>query len=101
MDVAIGNVPQGSYAFSKPIVVTVTYSGANMVNVADEAALNLLYWDGDSWEPAILTCPEAVRRYRHDLDLNRVDATVCHLSEFSLMGDFTYKTHLTIGLRTR
>lgn len=86
LSASLGGVPQDNFLFSHPITVTVKYSDADLVNNIDENSLVLYYWDGASWQDASTTCPQVDQYRRIDATQNLVEARICHLTEFGLIG---------------
>lgn len=83
---SVEGVPQETFAFSQPVTVAVAYDDGDLWGIWDEGALDLLYWDGAAWQRAYKGCPKEDRTLRRDLGGNRFEVTVCHLSEFALVG---------------
>jgi hypothetical protein len=76
--------PLPGFAFAQPVTVTIGYSDAD-VRWIHEDSLRLYYWDGSDWIDATTTCtPTSV--YVRDLGQNTLGVTICHLSEYGMMG---------------
>jgi len=90
-------VPLESFAFEKPVTVTLQYSDADVEGI-DEGWLWLKYWDGAGWADVAETCEPASAYERHP-DENRLRVTVCHLSEFALLGKGQYRVYLPLVMR--
>ena len=80
---ALQGVPQATFAFNTPVILTVRYDDASLSSIWDEAALNLYRWvEGTGWQPAQESCPEGQRNYQVDRATNTVVVHICHLSEY-------------------
>lgn len=79
-------VPLSSFTFSQPVTVTVPYSAPNLQSILDESSLDLYFWDGTAWQPAVETCPPGQQYQLLDTENDLLVARVCHLSEFDLIG---------------
>jgi ABC-type transport system substrate-binding protein len=82
---SVAGVPQREYTFDGPIAVSVSYGRGRFYDLVDDT-LALYYWDGAEWQDAYMSCAEPDRYQHHDVDNDRFEVHVCHLSEFSLMG---------------
>jgi hypothetical protein len=91
-----GNL-QSDFVFSKPITVTIHYSDGDVAGL-DEDSLMLYYWNGSSWEDAATTCDPALTYHRHP-DENWLAVSICHLSEFALVGAWKYRIYLPLVLK--
>ncbi len=97
---ALQGVPQATFAFNTPVILTVRYDDASLSSIWDEAALNLYRWvEGTGWQPAQESCPEGQRYYQVDRATNTVVVHICHLSEFALMGGTKHVVYLPLVLK--
>jgi len=99
LNASLSGVSQDHFSFSEPITVTVGYNAEDIVDVFDENSLALYYWDGDAWQDASTTCLEADRHERLDATQNLFEVTICHLSEFALIGAKNHRTYLPFVIR--
>ena len=64
---ALQGVPQATFEFNTPVILTVRYDDGSISPIWDEAALNLYRWnEGTGWQPAQESCPEGQRHYQVD-----------------------------------
>ena len=97
---ALQGVPQATFAFNTPVILTVRYDDASLSSIWDEAALNLYRWvEGTGWQPAQESCPEGQRYYHVDRAANVVEVNICHLSEYALIGGTKHVVYLPLVLR--
>ena len=97
---ALQGVPQATFAFNTPVILTVRYDDASLSSIWDEAALNLYRWvEGTGWQPAQESCPEGQRYYQVDRATNTVVVHICHLSEFALIGGTKHVVYLPLVLK--
>jgi hypothetical protein len=81
-----GGHPLDSFTFNSPITLTLHYSESDVAAVS-EGLLKLYYWDktANSWADAATTCsPTSI--YTRNLVANTLSVSICHLSEFALLG---------------
>lgn len=71
--------PLPDFVFELPIIVTIYYSDEDVAGI-DEDTLELLYWDGSSWNDNGITF------VAQDLVANNLTVTTIHLSKFALFG---------------
>ena len=97
---ALQGVPQPTFEFNTPVILTVRYDDASLSSIWDEAALNLYRWvEGTGWQPAQESCPEGQRNYQVDRATNTVVVHICHLSEFALIGGTKHIVYLPLVLK--
>ncbi|MCP4540531.1 MAG: DUF11 domain-containing protein, partial [Chloroflexi bacterium] len=77
LEAYLGAVFQEAYTFDSPITLTLDYTLAGLSD-ADEATLELRYWDGDQWNTDGITVVE------HDAANHRLVVTIEHLTEFAI-----------------
>ena len=73
-------LPLPSFAFEKPVTVTIHYSESDVAEM-DEETLKLRFWDGSGWSSDGITLVE------RNTAQNYVVFTIAHLSEFALFGE--------------
>ncbi len=71
---------QRGYRFGEPVLITIHYSDEDVAGL-DETSLTLEVWNGVGWEDAACDGYE-----RHPVE-NWLSVTICHLSEFALLGE--------------
>lgn len=74
--------PEG-FAFNQPLTITI---GTADLGVDPETAA-LYYWRGSGWADAYLSCPVGRRFKQYDPAAETLTVKVCHLTEFSVMGE--------------
>lgn len=101
LNASINGVPQSTFSFVEPLTVTVSYTTTDIVNIFDENSLALYYWDKEagSWIEAVETCPVAKQFKRLDIDQNLFEVSICHLTEFALMGTKNNRVYLPSVMR--
>ncbi|MBN1889863.1 MAG: right-handed parallel beta-helix repeat-containing protein [Thermoflexales bacterium] len=81
---------RASWPFNGRITVTLEYREQDWMaaNIDPESSLRLYYWNRGSsaWENVATTCGAPVPSYAPFTDANVLVATLCHLSEFALLG---------------
>jgi hypothetical protein len=80
--------PAGAgFPFLVPVSITIYYSDEDVAHLTDESSLLLYYWDEATgqWLDAATTCFPALP-YIRDLAQNRLEAHICHLTEFGMVG---------------
>lgn len=87
-----GGVFQPGFVFSEPVTVAIHYSPADLGGKAEDS-LALHTWNGSAWEDA------ACRPVVPHPDENWVEVPICHLSEFTLVGQGGYRIYLPLVLR--
>jgi peptide/nickel transport system substrate-binding protein len=96
----VQGVPQTTFTFITPVILTVRYDDASLSSIWDEAALNLYRWvAGTGWRPAQESCPEDQRYYHVDRATNTVQVHICHLNEYALMGGTKHIVYLPLLMR--
>jgi hypothetical protein len=45
----------------------------------------MAYWDGNAWVDIRESCPSSI--FEQDLDSNKFTTSICHLSQFALLGE--------------
>jgi len=96
---AVQGVRQAGFDFSAPVTLTVRYDDTSISSIREDS-LNLYRWNEDTgWQPAQESCPEGERYYQADRTTNTIVTRICHLSEFSLIGSWKYKSYLPLVLR--
>lgn len=81
LEIYEGTDLQPDYRFKTPITLTFTYDpDPASLNYADEATLELRYWNGSAWDDSGISI-------NHDIPNHRITAVVTHLSEFALVGN--------------
>ena len=76
------------------MTITVQYSDEDVARV-DESMLTLYIWNDNQWIDAV-PCGGYVR----DLDGNTLKATICHFSDYALLGKTAYRVYLPVILRS-
>jgi len=84
--------------FSKPVTISICYSGQDVRVVSDESQLVLQWWTGNGWEDAANTC-DPPSTYDRDLANQVLGVPICHLSRFGLFGP-TRQVYLPLILRS-
>jgi len=82
--------------FEEPLVVTVYYDEEALGDI-NEDSLILYYWDEtlEEWLDAL--CPDA--EYERNFEENWFRLSICHLTEFAVMGQSGYQTFLPLIMR--
>jgi hypothetical protein len=74
-----------NFTFNQPLHIVLNYSQADLGLINDESALILYRLNGATWLDAAKTCtPASV--YQRDLVNNHLEISICHLTEFALLG---------------
>lgn len=94
MDAYQGGAAIPNFNFSQPIDVIIEYDDIELGGL-DENSLILMYWDGVEWVDVATTCTPT-GTYTRDTVNNTVSISVCHLTEFSLFGQFINHTYFPL-----
>lgn len=94
LDVALNSAIQAEYHFQHPITVTLDYNEDKLGNIAEESLL-LFFFDEaqQAWIDAAKTCTPP-SQYDRQLDVNRVQVAICHLTEFAIFGPNEQRLYL-------
>jgi len=84
LDAYLGQELLPGYVFSEPISVSVRYTDEDIAEI-QESGLRLYYWTGSAWADGASTCSPP-STYSHDLALNRIAVSICHLTEWNIQG---------------
>lgn len=85
------------FAFDTPVTMTLTYTDDQVAGV-DEGTLALYVREGTAWVDAATTCAPP-SSYLREPDANRLTVPICHLSEYALFGEASYKAFLPLVMR--
>ena len=92
-----GESPLPGFQFLAPVTVSLVYSSAG-VSAAVESTLRLYLWDASAWVDAASTCaPPAA--YTRNLAANTLSTSICHLSEFALLGHAALRIYLPLAVK--
>jgi len=71
--------------FDPPLQVTIHYDPASLGDIPADS-LRLYYWEADGayWRDVVTTC--LGEEYERDLDAHWFKVSICHLSEFAVLG---------------
>ena len=78
------------FVFEKPITISIEYDDNDITNVFENSQ-NLYYWDENKrrWEKASDTCDPPTTPIL-DLTNKSLGVSICHLSDFAVLGDKRY-----------
>jgi hypothetical protein len=70
--------------FDQPYTISITYTDSAVFGsgIIDETSLNVVFWDGSTWQP-LFPCAEC----KHDTQRNQIVVQANALGEFALVGD--------------
>jgi hypothetical protein len=93
--------PKTGFSFAAPITVTLSYTDDDVVGLGEDQIL-LYYWDTTSsvWKDASQTC-SSPSKYIRDLVHNTLTVSVCHLTEFALVGPPMVRIYLPLTVRSK
>ncbi len=78
LDAYINELQQPGFVFQTPITISLEYGDAD-VALLDESTLDLVYWDGASWQR------DGISLLGHDAGGNSIRFSIAHLTDFALV----------------
>ena len=94
---AQGSLENPITSFAEPITIKIHYNDEDLQGVPEEN-LALYYWDEDVnwWADVVTSCEGGF--YTRNFDENWLSITVCHLSDFALLGKRVINLNLPVDI---
>ena len=91
-----GGTPIDSFTFLEPVTITIQYTQQDIQTLMEGSVL-LYYWDTSthSWKDASTTCTPNTGYLRDSVN-HTLTVSVCHFTEFALLGNTELKFYLPV-----